>query len=142
MLLEGAVAEHIERQPLLVPASQLLRPLLKQRLIDLHARMADVAHKGKIGGAGNLQREIRLTLPRLKQLLLLRRTCSDGACIHHHPCHAVLAKQVIQRLAVLRSIKIGMTDLDRQTNISGLEVEKCLKLGQLGRAESWRKLQE
>jgi hypothetical protein len=54
MYLKGAVAKDEERQALRKPLSQLLRPLLKKWLIDLHARMTDVAHKGKICRCRNL----------------------------------------------------------------------------------------
>ena len=54
MHLVWAMTKGVDRYTLFEPLSHLLRPAIQKLLVHLHARVAYVAHEGKIGGNGEL----------------------------------------------------------------------------------------
>src|SRR5450755_2720782 len=92
----GAMAKDIDRSALLEPLPYLVCPGVKKRFVDLHARMTDIAQKGKVSGDSDLKGQIWLTFTSVEYLLLLRRAGAYRSCIHHHSCNFALSEQRIQ----------------------------------------------
>src|SRR5262245_31110646 len=96
MYFIGTVAKDVQRYSLFEPLRQLCCTAFKNGLVDLHARVADVAQKDKVGGDGDVQREIRLALTSMEYLFFFSRANSNWPRIHHDPLDVVPLKQGIQ----------------------------------------------